>query len=608
MADSLIIADLKNQLLEHQVSGMVGWNRLEGRPRARDIGQALRAEVRDAMWLLTRQWQMGEFKGDDAGSPIAAAPVITRSTLERYQSGDAAASGYSSDLPPEAIVEARPINFVRAGQPMSLDIRLQMGRMWFRMIAGLGDFASQYAQLYKVLQPDVENRAHANICAHADVWQSYAAASGRLMDGYLFYQHLVAGNPASSGINGLASDLKKIDDKAAAFLAWFERQYVEPKSESADAWYPERLEYSFRVSTPTESGEKVLSADEYFHGRLDWYNYNIDKTTASLGVTGLHTLVATAQVPMPLTFPGMPDTRWWAFEDGKTNLGKTEASTTDLGRMLFLEFALLYANDWYMMPLTVPCGSLATVKGIAVTNVFGERFWVAPAGEGVANDWQRWTMFTSSIKGTGNEIADTGIFAAAVVPKVQEGKQCEEVLLTRDEMVNMVWGIEKTVPMPDGRSKVGREAAGDLRAHFERAIKKPTQTKPDASILRYDVMSSVAENWIPFLAAHDPTSDRQMLLQRGSMLRLMDGDKSKPRRITPKTSVLRAGLDQTPQLPYFIAEEEVPRAGSLVSGSFQRTRWRFGHTCVWYGMRKRVGRGEGASGLEFDQARHEPKS
>ena len=29
--------------------------------------RALRAEVRDPLWMLTRQWQMGEFQGDDAG-------------------------------------------------------------------------------------------------------------------------------------------------------------------------------------------------------------------------------------------------------------------------------------------------------------------------------------------------------------------------------------------------------------------------------------------------------------------------------------------------------------------------------------------------------------
>src|SRR5207253_9879904 len=49
-----------------------GWNRLEGRPRSADFARSLRAAVRDPIWFLTRQWQYGEFEGDDAGSPIDA--------------------------------------------------------------------------------------------------------------------------------------------------------------------------------------------------------------------------------------------------------------------------------------------------------------------------------------------------------------------------------------------------------------------------------------------------------------------------------------------------------------------------------------------------------
>ena len=36
-----------------------GWNRLEGRPRTVNYERALRAEVRDALWFLARQWQFG---------------------------------------------------------------------------------------------------------------------------------------------------------------------------------------------------------------------------------------------------------------------------------------------------------------------------------------------------------------------------------------------------------------------------------------------------------------------------------------------------------------------------------------------------------------------
>ena len=33
------------------------WNRIESRPRTNDLGDPLRAEVRDALWMLARQWQ-----------------------------------------------------------------------------------------------------------------------------------------------------------------------------------------------------------------------------------------------------------------------------------------------------------------------------------------------------------------------------------------------------------------------------------------------------------------------------------------------------------------------------------------------------------------------
>ena len=45
------------------------WNRLEPRPVAPSIAETLAARLRDPLWLLTRQWQFGEFQGEDAGSP-----------------------------------------------------------------------------------------------------------------------------------------------------------------------------------------------------------------------------------------------------------------------------------------------------------------------------------------------------------------------------------------------------------------------------------------------------------------------------------------------------------------------------------------------------------
>ena len=98
----------------------------------------------------------------------------------------------------------------------------------------------------------------------------------------------------------------------------------------------------------------------------------------------------------------MPNTRWWEFEERQTNFGRVTPDTTDLGKLLLLEFGLVYANDWFVFPYTLPVGSIASVKGIALTNVFGERTWIEPvtdAGAGAA--WDRWSMFQL----TGNDDA-----------------------------------------------------------------------------------------------------------------------------------------------------------------------------------------------------------
>ena len=95
----------------------------------------------------------------------------------------------------------------------------------------------------------------------------------------------------------------------------------------------------------------------------------------------------------------MPNTRWWTFEEGRTNFGDIDPDTTDVNKLLLMEFALVYANDWFLLPFTVPAGTIAKIAGMAVTNVFGERTWVEAAGRGSDEDWQRWSMFTLATKG-----------------------------------------------------------------------------------------------------------------------------------------------------------------------------------------------------------------
>jgi hypothetical protein len=64
--------------------------------------------------------------------------------------------------------------------------------------------------------------------------------------------------------------------------------------------------------------------------------------------------------------------------------------------------------------------------------------------------------------------ADLALLLPSSTPKIQEGAALEEISLVRDEMANMVWAVEKKVPLPHGRSKPGFEAATETRRCFER--------------------------------------------------------------------------------------------------------------------------------------------
>lgn len=103
------------------------------------------------------------------------------------------------------------------------------------------------------------------------------------------------------------------------------------------------------------------------------------------------------------------------------------------------------------------------------------------------------------------------------------------------------------------------------------------------------------------IPVHVPNDNREIQLQRAAMPRVMEGDPDPPKPVRPRTSLLRYGLDQAVPAAYFLHEEEVPRAGALVTQGFQRTRWRDGRAWVWLGVRRQTGRGGSSSGLAFDQ-------
>jgi hypothetical protein len=617
MSSSLPVGNVMQALARRLFPSVTTWNRLEARPRTLSFDRALRAEARDALWMLTKQWQMGEFHGTDAGSPVFAKLQIDTTRLTKYRPDAQPTQLFEYEVPFEAKVERRPIAFTMGGRPIAFDLRLAMGRQWLTLIQTIAADAYRQAFIdaYPIAAPDPTRKEDADRCAHPEVWQTFAAIAGRAMDGGALYAHLNAhpANHAYDGVAGVApGDHAALDDRAARFVAWFERLILQPPPTGDNAWVPPKLEYQFAVSAPLPSGtEKVYVADEYYQGRLDWYSLDVDAGTPALdpvagsNVTGLPPDTPKTMIPIPVSFAGMPNTRWWAFEDQKTNFGDIDAKTTDLAKLLFMEFALVYANDWFVIPYTLPAGAIASVRAFVVTNVFGERFWIDAAGSGADANWQRWSMFTIDVQNQLGAAADTSLLLLPTVAKIQESPPIEDIILVRDEVANMVWGVENTISVATGESKRGLEAARQTRAFIEAQLTArlggPPPPVPANAPIRYRVMSTVPENWIPFIPVHVDGSNRKIQIQRAAMPRILEGDPDPPVKVQPRTVLLREGLDRTPSQPYFVFEEEVPRAGARLMQAFERTRWTDGRVYTWLRVRRQTGRGEGSSGLGFDE-------
>ncbi len=626
LAQQQIDPALKTALLSAEFRAAVTlWNRLEGRPRKEDFDRSLRAEVRDPLWMLTRQWQFGEFKGEDAGSAVKARVQLNTTRIDRYavknENRDATggeqfleAVPYDQTLPLEIEVE-RELVLPAGPEPNTEDVatRSRMGRHFVRLLkqAGLSStvrnavvdqFGFKDISDKEILEND-EPLELAHLQSDPLAWQSLSAVKGRLPDGRQLLVAMGSGDfdafVDSSGLNPVLKDLAK------DFLSWFRRLYSQPQSpDNEDAWAPSYLEYQFAVSAPEDkSGEKrvLLTAEEYYHGTLDWYAFDIDNQRrledlpgAEFPANGFKERAPIAFLPSQIEFNGMPNVRWWEFEDRRTDFGSIRANTADVPLLLLAEFGLIYGNDWTVIPYDLEVGSLADIKGIIVSDVFGVQTLIRPAGQGQRMDWQKWSMYNLA-SGAG---VDNRLFLPPSVAKVHESNAIEKVVLARDEVANLVWGVEETIPGVAGTGVNGFEAGKALSSYFLANQTPPETTRvPNEAKIRYVLGSSVPENWIPFIAAHKPGSNREVRLQRGALPRLTDQTHNTV--VKPRGQILRVGLDN--KQPYFVHEEEVPRAGVIVTRKFQRARGPNGEVFTWIGRRKETGRGEGASGLVFDR-------
>jgi hypothetical protein len=546
------------------------WTRLEPQSVSGDPTPGIEARVHDPLWLLARQWQLGEFQGEDAGSPLLVNVKARSIPVTAWQSGDLdtakPAELVPDGIPLDPLVEQEPTPEPRLG----LRQRAEAGAYLVELLADAGlDVRDALVAACPLdvdeILPDPAIPPEQN--ALPAVFPIIASIAP---DGLRAAAQLESGDP----VDWLDGALPGAIDAADRWLAWF-RANVLPPADRNDSWIPDRLEYRFSIRAGSGDSQLVFAAPVHEGGDIDWFTFD-QVPRARLTLENEPDAVPAEELSLtmlasPLRFDAMPSRRYWQFENGRVNLAALDSQPHDLSRLCVTEFAMVYSDDWIVVPLTIRAGSFVTITSVEYTTTFGETIRVAPPDD--RNRVGRFSMFNVSVSGQDGATIP-GMLVPPSARATIEGKALEEVLFLRDEMANMAWAVERSVQARSGdpRSR-GDELRPDNSVHDLKA----------GAELQYLLQTEVPRHWIPMVPI--ATGIGAIALRKGTMA---DED-------------LSLGLLLEPT-PLTIRDEEIPREGLRLRRVPALARRADGTYVRWMTRRASPGRGEGASGLAFDGA------
>jgi len=523
--------------------------RLEGSTRSDEVETGLQAQIGDALWILARQWQVGEFRGEDAASPV----------LARYQMRTAQVTGFRSyrDKTFTSIDPLVPLEAYAEQQPPN-----PLASFWRSAEAGLHLLQMLSASSFDALRDPL--RQHNALEAPAQTEPTEQAwvrlLVRRTCDGEQIYRN------RTRIAQALQRQLPAAQQAAFqttfnAWIAWYaDRIFTDG---DLNCWDSERMEYRFQVGAGTDSGAVVLEAGEYPGGHLDWFSFDRRELNAQLPSTEQVHDPKTV-LPAPVRFAGMAAQRFWEFEDGAVNFGDLSNNLADFAGMITAAFVTTNGDDWYVIPVRVPIGSLAKIDSLEVVDSFGDTQSI-PSMASLDGANRVWRFF--ELNGDG---ADPLLFVPAVALGRLQGEVVESVSLIRDETENLAWGIESRYE-------------GVLERSIERlrqwAVSRADLPAAEPSDLwKYRLLNPIPPNWIPFIPVQTG-ANAQVRLKRGRM--------AEWELLPPELVGIRGmTLLPNPAQPLNIYEEEVPSSGIAVTHAYQFARHPSGQSYVWLGRSK----------------------
>lgn len=378
------------------------WTRLEPDTQrnipAIDVAEGIAARLADPLWLLGRQWQMGELTGEDAASPVIASIAATSYPIDTLQTGNTPRPYQVQSSTPEADVEhdgTPGAQRTREAGAVSLIERLRE--------ANLGSIADALFTKYGLNGDAIYADVVLAKLPNQQTWQAIAAA----------------------------------------WIAWYK-----PRADARlnPCWIPDRLEYTFAMQATTSEGRVTLTAPEHHGEDLAWYTFSAKPAVP--GGTPAPVTTKNDVIPSILQIPGAPALGFWEMEDASFDAGRIAAAPTDPARLLLIESALAYAADWFLLPLRLPMASLSRIDSLLLTDTFGLTTQIRPV-ENVRPHpgWKLWRV--SDLPYLLLPPPDAGFLVS---------EPTDQVVFVRDEAANLAWALQllpRTPPPPDALPVAG---------------------------------------------------------------------------------------------------------------------------------------------------------
>lgn len=238
------------------------WLRIEPRSRTEDPAKGLEAQIADPLWLLTRQWQLGEFQAENAGSPIRACVSSFTQRVDSHDSNKPIGS-----VPLEARVEAE------FPEP-TLRERIKEGQQFVRLLRvkiSPSDFKVHVWPLLKqdalLGPPPGANEAVRLDQASRKLWEYM---KGKVLDGQKLTRLTV------QKIEKVLPEPLRTSFREVYQLWNLRLKIKQPVKQFSSYWNSKTLDYQFSITTEM-SGEVpgiTLEAPSYRLGELDWYTFS----------------------------------------------------------------------------------------------------------------------------------------------------------------------------------------------------------------------------------------------------------------------------------------------------------------------------------------------